>query len=903
MNTNNGCLDLGENTTAKLIKKYNKQDLIDEAKINYPDINEYYKILVKICINYLESLWYFERAEFHRNQNNLILNNLKKHNILVNIWYNKKNTKKILTIIGTNQSTINFLEKFEFSFAKVREVLDGYKPNTMEKSRVIILPEELQKFAKLGYKPKNDSYEISIKIDDFLQLKFSLDNILSELHKKFGNIANTKQKNSLNYRVIENHINLVKRKDFDNIINGLGFKPLQDTPKVTIEYEELIYLKNILENIYDKNKNLPKASFKFYYPEMLEIKKDLENIFDKYKLDEIFENLNSQIVKQCNNRSVADRSDFYLTLTDDEIFNYYASHVIRLHNIIFSFMLMGVTSGLSAATVLPEVVSLESYKNFIILDQSVLLFKNLYKVFLKNTSYYKFNQEKLLVDKYDYKKLKDILLQLRKVNSKIEDFNFYLCNSFKYYAKIKQEINILENDYISNKGIFSSFKTNEKNEIVDNKLNHIKLNYYKCLSYFNRRNILENTLRVQLNSFKVLTVEMATLVRGSSEFKIFLRYYKQKYNENYVDKKIQKILYEICKNNYSDVYFNLIKLSLYSEKERVDDLSKLEGISEGSKSIKDDITENMLALGSTFSFSSQIRNIAAHSPIIDNFFKNLNQKSTELDIGLYLFLSAIDGILFLTTSVSAKDKYKKIMNLISKISSYFNVACYGLGVVFVINKLWNNIFTSSIIDNFYLNPFQLFSKIFSYNFEKSISGNYQNIWKDICNDFEEFEKNYRNKPYSLVYDYFILKRKSDPLESMYHISRINKEKLKGIAESQYALNELCNSFLNKVKKFNKEKVDVQKSSCFSFSRIFSSTEKMEDEIITDYIKAIFAIFFQAKQIESYESYLLFLDKVNIEIDNFLKTNLVLLTSQNKEIFSVLNFAKYSGINEEYINKK
>ena len=78
---------------------------------------------------------------------------------------------------------------------------------------------------------------------------------------------------------------------------------------------------------------------------------------------------------------------------------------------------------------------------------------------------------------------------------------------------------------------------------------------------------------------------------------------------------------------------------------------------------------------------------------------------------------------------------------------------------------------------------------------------------------------------------------------------------------------------------------------------------MEDEIITDYIKAIFAIFFQAKQIESYESYLLFLDKVNIEIDNFLKTNLVLLTSQNKEIFSVLNFAKYSGINEEYINKK
>jgi len=354
---------------------------------------------------------------------------------------------------------------------------------------------------------------------------------------------------------------------------------------------------------------------------------------------------------------------------------------------------------------------------------------------------------------------------------------------------------------------------------------------------------------------------------------------------------------EVCR-------FELYCYNQADQKERVDDLSKLEGISEGSNSIKDDITENVLALGSTFSFSSQIRNIAAHSPIIDNLFKNINKKSTELDIGLYLFLSALDGILFLTNSVSSKDKYKKIMSIISKISSYFNVACYGLGLVFVINKLWNNIFTSSIIDNFYLNPFQIFSKLFSYNFEKSISVNYKNIWKDICNDFEEFEKNYRNKPHYLVYDYFVLKRKSDPLEAICHISQINKEKLKGIGESQCALNELSNDFLNKVKKFNKQKIDKQNnSSCFNFSSLFTSTDKMEDEILTDYIKAIFSIFFQAKQIESYESYLLFIDKINIEIDEFLKTNLVLLTSQNKEIFSVLNFAKYSGIIEEITNKK
>ena len=90
----------------------------------------------------------------------------------------------------------------------------------------------------------------------------------------------------------------------------------------------------------------------------------------------------------------------------------------------------------------------------------------------------------------------------------------------------------------------------------------------------------------------------------------------------------------------------------------------------------------------------------------------------------------------------------------------------------------------------------------------------------------------------------------------------------------------------------------EKKSFASYFKFNMTPEKIEEEIIADYIKILLSILSLAKEVQLYEYYLDFLKDLDLEINNYLKLNSLILINEHKVIFSVLNFAFDSKINRD-----
>jgi hypothetical protein len=75
-------------------------------------------------------------------------------------------------------------------------------------------------------------------------------------------------------------------------------------------------------------------------------------------------------------------------------------------------------------------------------------------------------------------------------------------------------------------------------------------------------------------------------------------------------------------------------------------------------------------------------------------------------------------------------------------------------------------------------------------------------------------------------------------------------------------------------------------------------EKIEEEIIADYIKILLSILSLAKEVQSYDYFLDFLSDLDSEISNYLKLNSLMFLNEDKAIFSILNFASNPDVNRD-----
>jgi hypothetical protein len=712
------------------------------------------------------------------------------------------------------------------------------------------------------------------------------------------------------------------------------------------------FIKNLSAHGFDhkelvKSLGAEKVAFKFYYAEYVKLQESLDKIYDKHHLNDILQKLNSQLVLECSSKNLKDRSDYYLTFDDMQIYDYLVAPIVGFHAILIAFIFPpAAASALGVLTGTAMSAGIEIGKT-----QVINLLKRTYNVIIRDNKFYHIDNIKLdekieeAHQKFDLYEIKNLILKLKQSSTRTGDFNYFLANTFKYYAKLKGECNNLSRDYLAGKKIFESliseegYLENQKKELDDSKTylerkkTCLKLEreylerekkylakrkeydtiifdkkylYYKTMSYFRCKNILEETLRIQIDSIKLITSQSLLMLRGNEEFCQFLDGYKKSHSDLYIRTKVRSLILKLGGKSNIDDFENLVMMGLNNKKFNILD-EKYAHITtlNPHSSIKDDILKFSDNFGGTADFVNQVTKILSNIPGTDTYFSELTKHSKEFDLGLWLSLNALDGILYLSNTSSAIQKYQKISSYIKKISSFITLGNYALGVVNLVGQSWIHLFSSPFITNFSLNPFSIFTSFLNVNISKSVSSNYSAIWKDICNHFEDYKNNYHSVPKTPAYDYFVLYRKMDPGEAMHKISDIFKNNFASIINVTENINDNSIKLIEKIKKYNNKTSGSSHPevllgiNAFYAARNVShpvDTTYMEDEILTDYIKIFLSLFSQAKELESYSHYLNFLKDFDLEINDFLKLHFVMLGVEDKGVFSVINFGTNPDVN-------
>lgn len=656
-----------------------------------------------------------------------------------------------------------------------------------------------------------------------------------------------------------------------------------------------------------------KAAFSIYYPEYISLQKELDKIYDKYHLDDILQRLNERLMLECSRKNLGDRADYYLTFDDMQIFNYCVAPIIGFHAILISFVFLP-----AGATITGTVIATATGTGLgIAKNQTINLIKRIYNIALRNTKYYKISDnalndrnhqlhetivdEDLLLQPHEFLKMKEFITELRQISTRNGDFNYFLSNSFKYYAKLKTEINILSNDYLVNRKLF---KDNNADKEYNSVLFDKKYLFYKTMTYYRSKNVIGETLKIQVDSIKLITKKSFIMLRGSKEFKTFLQKYRTKYKDEEINDKISKIISNMgvdkaLVQNYQSIVLASLNNSVLDQNLQSIELNRKTSFSEDVVNFSDN-------LGGTAQFVGQVLNIISNIPGPDAYVAKVMKHSNEFDLGLWTTLNAIDGILYLANTSSAIQKYQKISEYLRKISAAMVVGSYSLGIVNLIGNTWAHLFSSPFINSFSTNPFSIFTTLLNVKISEKVSGNYSGIWNDICNNFAEYKSNYKQVPSAAAYDYFVCQRKMDPGEAVHKISDIFKNKLNLIINTAENINAESFSLIEKISNYNEDK-----STAKVHSRIYAGINAFyaktgisknpddkvfeEDEILKKYIKILFSIFSQAKELESYDYFLEFIKDLDIEINDFLKLHFVLLGIEDKSVFSVLHFASNSEI--------
>lgn len=839
----------------KFYNKSNRQDLAKKNIFSVQDTNSYYKVLLRIVFAYNESLLFFSRGDFKLvNKNNAVILNK-----LIDIYKNRNNIDKIIQIID-NERCKKILNKENSNKSEIFKIL-----RNKDKAAFGFYYKE--------YKRLLEFFNSEEKIDELTGVKTKTDKIT------------------------------------DNII------------------------KNVMSGNEDAND--------FFV-----------NVFNK---------LNKNLAKESSNRNYGDRSDYYLTFTDMQIYEYLISPIVSFHGIIVSFIFP-----IAGAAVASTVTTTGSGTGIgIAKDQFINILKRVYNIAIRDNKYYqidkiKFNEKMSSASDtsnfnisnsvsansqnqldFDLYKMRDILKQLEQISTRNSEFNFFVSNSFKYYAKLKMNLEKLKNDFIAGRNVFTNL--NELDDpVYKNIVNKNKDIYYKALSYYRNKNTVEQTLKVQINSMKFISKSLLIMLRGNSEFKIFLNHFNKKYNYNYylVRKssyrdKISNIMTKKLSNisNYND-FLDFIIVSLndlspdisseiklnslfneFSEHDKIDfdpSSSKYSNVHK-NETLKDKTINNINSLGGNELFIRQVIKIINISKTTDVF----TEYSDLYDWGLWSSLGLLDGILYLSNSTSASNKFKTISSIFTAISGFYKASNLALGSVnlaantlekFKVLDLSSTIFSNPTFSSFAINPFSMMTTVLEMKLSSSVKSNYEAIWNDICKDFENFknQNNGNNKfPRSSAYDYFINHKKIDPIEAIHKITDLFKDKLNNVVSSAKKINDKMINLHEKVHEYNvnNKLIDYvknknEKKSFASYFKFNVTPEKTEEEIIVEYIKIILSILSFAKEVQSYNYFVEFLSDLDLEIEDYLKLNFILLTNDDKAIFSVLNFASNSEINRD-----
>ena len=836
----------------------NKQDIANKIVFSTDDINPYYRVMFRIFVLYNESLFYFSRGNLNKNY----MNNLLILSRCIDIYRNNGNFREILRIVDNK---------------KYDEVND--------KKKRLILQKEIE-----NIKYRNNAS----KILEFVNNKRDIDNLSKETLDK------------------------------TEFMKVLGNEENRDFKKFYQEYEKLS--KFILE-IYDKNK------------------------IDKI-LTKVLHKLNENIVRETLNKNYGDRADYYLTFTDMQIYEYFISPVVSFHGILVS--LVFPPAGVTVASTLITTATVTGIG--IAKDQLINTLKRVYNIGIRSNAYYhidneKFNKNMSLATgnsefdisnsiyknidhklDFDLYKLKDVLKQLEQITSRNGDFNYYVSNSFKYYVKFRINQQKLYNDFIAGREFFSNLNSNDI--AYNNAINKNKDIYYKAMSYYRNKNTVEQTLKVQAESMKFISKSLLIMLRGNSDFKIFLKHFNNKYDYNNNLKNYYKKISEIASTkigsiNKANLFLDFIITSLndsspnhlselelkklFNESSKINPNNPLYSDISKNETFKESAINNLNNIGGNELFVRQAVQVINTSKVTDVFMKY----SDIYDWGLWSSLGLLDGILYLSNSSSVKNKFKKVSSILTKISGIYKSGNYVLGAVNltanILDKLKvletsGTIFSNSIFSSFTANPFSLITTVLGVKLSSSVKSNYEGTWTEISEKYEEFKDkqlDHNKFPRSTAFEFFINYRKSDPIEVIHKISDIYKDKLSNIVSLSKAINEKMIQLHEKVNLYNFDNnlitIDKrinEKKSFASYFKFNMTPEKIEEEIIADYIKILLSILSLAKEVQLYEYYLDFLKDLDLEINNYLKLNSLILINEHKVIFSVLNFAFDSKINRD-----
>ncbi len=725
-------------------------------------------------------------------------------------------------------------------------------------------------------------------------------------------------------------------------------KYIEKLSKVNFDKSELMKVLGNKEN----------REFAYYYPEYERMRKFIhDKIYDKNENDkvltEVFHKLNQNLIKESSSKNYRDRSDYYLTFTDMQIYDYLISPVVCFHGILVS--LIFPPAGVTVASTLITTATITGIG--IAKDQLINVLKRVYNIGIRNNSYYhidheKFNENMSLATgnsefdisnpfkknfehklDFDLYKLKDILNQLEQITTRNGEFNYFVANSFKYYVKLRINQQKLYHDFIAGRELFSNL--NNSDELVyKNTISKNKEIYYKALSYYRNKNTVEQTLKIQIDSMKFISKSLMIMLRGNSGFKIFLKHFNNKYNYNNdlssYSKKISEIMTKkIGSISKSNLFLDFIIASLNDSspdllqesqlKELLNETSKINPnnplYSDISKNetFQESAINNLNNIGSNELFVRQVVQIINTSNVTNIFTKYSN----SYDWGLWSSLGLLEGILYLSNSTSAKNKFKKVSSILTGVSGVYKLSNLALGSVNltanILDKLKvletsGTIFSNPIFSSFTANPFSIITTVLDVKISSSVRSNYDGIWTDICKDFEEFKKQkkaHNHFPRSNAFEYFINHRKSDPIEAIHKISDLFKDKLNNIVSLSKAINEKMIQIHGKVNEYNVDNKLImyarnknEKKSFTSYFKFNVTPEKIEEEIIADYIKILLSILSLAKEVQSYDYFLDFLSDLDSEISNYLKLNSLMFLNEDKAIFSILNFASNPDVNRD-----
>ena len=618
---------------------------------------------------------------------------------------------------------------------------------------------------------------------------------------------------------------------------------------------------------------LNEEGFKIRYSKFFELNEHIKRIPDRNEINQILKELNKKLMIENTKRNIKDRVDYYCNLNDKQIYKLFISPIVSFHKIILSLTMPHVAiPSIITATLSTSGISIAR-------ELGVHFIKRTYNVGLRSNNHYSINSN-ALEGKISENKLESVAIildALRQMNAKVGQFNFYFSNSFKYYTELKRKCDY----YTFNRNLFL-----EQNS-YDNEIKKIHSLYYKTLHYSRNNKILASTLKLQIESYKKVNLQIVNLLCNNSNIKKFFTVYINSSNENSINIKNKflnfiNIKYPTVNPEKAKTLADFIRASLIYSKVSEDEIKTHSNLSG-----KEQINSNIEDLINIFSkpdaelgIPKETLDIIEQIPSIHLDIEKIEKNEKFLiDFGPWITFSAIEGMLYLSNTVSTSQKYQKIKTYLNRGASAINVGQQALGLVNYFECL-TNLFSVPAISSLAINPFSFIFDLTNKSLSNSVSNNEEANWADIVNNFETFKT--QNKNHNSAYEYFIKHRPSDPSEAMHKICDLFKKKLSSISDRACDINLDVINIINSIESFNNPSTGF-------FSKF--QNKITENDIIENYARIFIKILALAKDIEAYDFYLNNIIKdINNEIDKTLQLYLVLIGVNHRGVFSLIKFA-------------